>query len=1194
MNDLNSKDLLLALSAATKTYGTAALLELLSACMLLPENQKLEFRFLHLMELILQLPKQKASSNLPIDLLPILNMFDEIFAKTFYPQEIDFVYIPFLSWIDWKGFTYRMFSGTLAEPEIYFADQFAKGASLDQLLSDKFSFSFSDLADFILPRTHSYIEEAELYREESRDSALSSTTMQAIAPPNSYSALWKKYFTIPKCSLTAVQLELLSRIARRPGQFKPNLQRLFRSECDLMRYPVVNYGETFQILCPQLLIPALLYSVSNELAKNHKLTSSLIKHLRNRVLRCLQVKFCTEPASILRSVVFNNQPLADFAVLFDHKILLFSATGNDLKRLQKASNQHTLASENLLTSDHRILTSETGVIQIAPGPVEILNFFIVDSYSEMELLIPEDDLPKDQIAETLPVKALEYVLSETTDALHFIKFFRMRNRAHNNSTSVLETGRPILDSFAIFKLNRWLKPLAVNQPKLLMVDNHSFGEYHFNKLVAYRQKNTIHELDGSPRRFRRHYPGCLQLNSRGQLVAVIHSKLVQFVIRGQWPSTEEGFRAWHVSVDTLCYYFGTRSAEWDALWKSKAPRITTVEITVSFDHDSQTPTNLTAQINEEHLQLDLKIYSSILPFFSSGNNEGERLVLRTVLMAMGLVDNKEFEVILPASNKRRMQLTAWRPPHSSWTDAVKPIPIYQCDEELTITTEWNVLRKNGKTPGIYKEKVEIYSIFGEALQALRSELLRKIGECDRDMLVTFAYTQLEAAYIQSEFRKQELAFANETAEFVDIAEEYQETARKSVDLTFAIRLVLETALQNDTIEQRPVSLEAFSELIAYANQIMWLDSFGDQLSLLERAGCELPKVELTEAATTKIHFEGHERTELAQYLFELQTSDVQKQYERSEDISNDSIRKAFLDCFDDALVDEHGFSLTDRLILDNSLLQLFDKREIPILSIGRIQLTELLVRNSSLSNQTVSAYLERLCLSKSLLIDSGSIKPSERYWRDERILNRPIICIDSKTCLFARTVCGIASQVFTERLLKAHAPSSSTEQNSKLTKAISKWSNLRGEEFKNSIVTFLKDLNWEADCEISALDGVSMPELGMGPIDIIAINRTKKRVLVLEAKRNYFSRNAKDIRNELDKYFGIGKKKGELQRFSEKIDWVMNHKDKLFIHYALSKSDEWTIEPNFITSELLFCISFRTPPCKVITDSKFRETLATI
>jgi hypothetical protein len=1180
------------LDSVVRSNGTKRILEALSRAMLLSCNQKQEFRFLHLAAMALEFGDRSAESPEQVSLARLLAAFDEVFGPTFVPQEVDFIHIPFISWVDWNGQTYRSFSGTFAESELHLSDLLSKGESLDTLLRKKFGFCFSELAELILPRIHRYIQQSGLHEQESVESAMSSSGLQEASASPAQTSLWEECFVIQRATLTEPQVKLLSRLSRRPGQYSANLEKLFGEQSDLMRFPVVKYADEFVIVCPQLVIPAFIHSVTAELARNHTLTQCILSHFKARLLRCLRRKFSTEPAIILPDAAFHGERLADAVVLFDRKVLLFSIAADDVERLTKQAASHVAVYERLMASEQRLLESNDRQIRIGHGPLEVLHFFILDSFREIELGIPESVFPAGAIAETISMKSLEYVLTDTSDALHFIKFFRMRARARKATKAILEVGRPILDAFAIFKQQSWLNPLAPGRPTLL-VEVHSFAKYYMKQLLEYRKSHELQQLDTATKRWDVHYPNCLQRFDNGEITSLVALGDISIVIHGKCPTEETPFKTWHVSMDSICYHLGTNADRWKPLLNDKLPGVSRLTIVVSYEPQAQLPVAIAVSRDGPVIQVDVQVSPATLRVFASGDNSGERMIVGTLLTELGLMEQASFDAILPAAKARHLQLRSWRVPHQSWEHAPEAVPLYECDEEITITAERELLLKTGKKPGLYKTKSEIYDVLGVALKALREQLNVRVATFDRDMLVTFSYTQLEVAYISNEVNKQELAVASETAEFVDVEQEYIDTVKKGVNLTFAIRLVLETALQDVPGGDLPVTLEAFSELTAFANQVMLLDSLGDQLGALERAGSDLPVIELTARSTITIHQEGARKDDLPKFLFELQKSDLEQSSQKQEvQEEKKELAREFANTFDDALIDEYGFSMRERLALDAHIMHLFSDREVPIASMRVVELVEVLTRKSGLPEQTVRCYVERLTLSSDLLQGKGPIKPSERYWRDARVLNRPLVSIDGENILFAHTIVGLSSQVFAERLMKARCPSDSVDKDSQLAKAISKWANDRGEDFKNKLAAFLQNFEWKTHPEVRSLGDVSMPAKGMGPLDLVCIHRAKKRLLFLEAKQNYFSRSAKDLRNELDYYFGHGDEKGEFQRFTEKVEWAHSHEAQLVARFELGSLSDWSVESLFVTSELLYCAAFRTPPCTVMTESQFRTVIA--
>jgi hypothetical protein len=222
-------------------------------------------------------------------------------------------------------------------------------------------------------------------------------------------------------------------------------------------------------------------------------------------------------------------------------------------------------------------------------------------------------------------------------------------------------------------------------------------------------------------------------------------------------------------------------------------------------------------------------------------------------------------------------------------------------------------------------------------------------------------------------------------------------------------------------------------------------------------------------------------------------------------------------------------------------------------------------------------------------VQQSDIKPSENYWRDARILNRPLI-LDGDEYLITRSVVYLANQILVERLSCCRIPKEEAHTEV-LQLALGKWSNQEGERFRQRLVSALQERRWEADDEVDRLENVAMPKEGMGPIDIIALNRTRKHIMLVEAKRNYFSRSPKDVLTELDNCFGKGKKKGEFQRFAEKIRWVNEHTDQLAEKYRIDGIANWTMTPILVSSDALKCASLKKPTFDVMTELEFTKWL---
>ena len=96
----------------------------------------------------------------------------------------------------------------------------------------------------------------------------------------------------------------------------------------------------------------------------------------------------------------------------------------------------------------------------------------------------------------------------------------------------------------------------------------------------------------------------------------------------------------------------------------------------------------------------------------------------------------------------------------------------------------------------------------------------------------------------------------------------------------------------------------------------------------------------------------------------------------------------------------------------------------------------------------------------------------------------------------------------------------------------------------------------------------------LGDIDILAIDKDKKRIYLIETKRFYYSRNPSELDNEItDMFLGTKKKKSFLEKELLRKQWVENHVNDVIAQYKLS-GNGWKVRYTFLTYKPLLSSEF--------------------
>jgi len=159
-------------------------------------------------------------------------------------------------------------------------------------------------------------------------------------------------------------------------------------------------------------------------------------------------------------------------------------------------------------------------------------------------------------------------------------------------------------------------------------------------------------------------------------------------------------------------------------------------------------------------------------------------------------------------------------------------------------------------------------------------------------------------------------------------------------------------------------------------------------------------------------------------------------------------------------------------------------------------------------------------------------------------------------------------------------------EKSELEKQISKISKNRGQVLQKEVVDWLKN---NATCDIYEEVGISSSgrlkhSIDIGDVDILVIDKINKVVLSIECKRTEQAKNAKEMIEQVEQYYGRGSKKGYFQKHIDRHLWLNRNLSELK-NLTIVNLDGYTVYSFFVTYEIL-AIQFmknRVLPIKIIS-----------
>ncbi len=1166
----------------------------LGSLALLPENQGSEPRFLHLAEIICSQPISAVEGQ--PDFAAARSMceaFDARYGDQWESYEVDNQYVPYLSWVPFEQEVFRVFSGTLTQSELYVADVFKRFLPLDPLVSEVLGFSVTDFFAFFLPRIDGIIQDVGLTKFESRspEDFPSNITCQELGLAQRIREALEAHLVFDQASLSGVERQIVEAFSKDLGSYKPDMGRLLSEDADIMQNPIVKVGGKYIIPFPELLLSVIPLRASRALAVGpvrDRAAAAFESNTRGWLKSILERAFGTK--AVLESPTVDGRRWCDFAVLFDGKVMQFifvpSPFGEDVDKEVRGGLDvayggwdalNRVPSPCIESGSRKFRFTNTDL-------VEPMLFVVFETLSNMFMAgIPRGVARQENVFLLIDTGALEYLLGDTGSPMRFLKFLRADQRIRERAKEVFTTSP--LDMYALFKGAETIQVRgAKGRVDFMVVAPTSFPSVLLDQIREYRSKHGIFEVEGSRRVLRQYYPGVHgDVDEHGNVLLLLPYQPQEVTIEAQRPEIgRQELGTLYLAFDSLCYQLSIQREWISSLLDARLEDIRAIKVQFRYaGHEG--PVKWEEARHGDTLTVVFTVSSALAEVFQRRNNDGERLMLGEFLRSVGLSDEARdlLEKALAPSEERGFQQVLIPVQHESFELDAKPIPIFRSDEAWVDEVIARAMEASTVKPGVYEDRKATLQLVVDMFNIANREFEQRLQLFAANELLGRCYEQLEIAYIDLERTKFQLAIAGETDKFGGVVEEYARAEREATKLTFAIRHLLETTIKLQPKGSGLLTAEAYTELLALSARTVNMDFLGDGIYLSVQPG----KFEVTEAGFVSWKTREGESYQIEQARSELRTYQRRVENLLGPEVSlQDGLVERAIAHFDPAFQDEFGYSLNDRLELHEELLGRFRDTPNPLQIVEEAVLNRELCEATGKDQVTVNRFLADLELSEGHLRDV-EIHPSERYWRDARIMSRPLVRISApggERLLFSRTVLERAYMVFLQRLISGRLKRHEEMRSDSFRSAVGEWRNKLGDEFRDEVAKVFSEHAWRIDTEVKSLGNIGVPA-EVGPIDIIAIDEGEGVVKVVECKDVSLSRNPKDIKNEIDNFFGRGAEPGYFARLERKWKWVSDNVVALVKKYGLDASRPWSIAPLMVTSTFLISRQFRAVPTHLET-----------
>lgn len=286
---------------------------------------------------------------------------------------------------------------------------------------------------------------------------------------------------------------------------------------------------------------------------------------------------------------------------------------------------------------------------------------------------------------------------------------------------------------------------------------------------------------------------------------------------------------------------------------------------------------------------------------------------------------------------------------------------------------------------------------------------------------------------------------------------------------------------------------------------------------------------------------------------------------------------------DEAYKYEHGFTTDDIMRVITSFLVIGDKQESEIKYVSKNEIISFLKENGDLniSEDLFLKVVDYISIQKRPVFYDGNIKPRElhpwKYNRRESLMRKPIIdCGD--TYIWGNRMTEHSYYHIMQTIFNGKEPSNKTGKKS-IGTLNGKILEFSGNEFNDECLEYLSNLmpNIYFDKCVKSINNLKISNdrnETLGDIDLLGIDKEKKKIYLIETKNFFYSRDPSELDIEIQKMFiDTSKRKSFLTKELNRVAWVKNHISDLMKHYKLEQGD-WKVRYTFLTNKPLISKEF--------------------
>lgn len=1142
----------------------------------LPENQSMEMRFVQLAQFVIPSTDGSRPRGV-VDISSLSSAYDKRYAGRHKMLEIDTQESVYISWVSFGENTYKVLTSTIEESELYYNDTTRRLDIIKEITPS--IGKVTNTIEWFAEKVDDFIRTNQLDANESKSGKdYKSEIMTVTNNIDALSTSLNDMFTIPKKMLEKDREAILKAISLRPEEFKRERQE----PPQLYAKPLIDYDDHFFAPFPQLVIPALhehgFKLFSTQAAKND-IANAYELSLHDQALLALRKEY--GPKKVMEKLKVNGQHWADFCIIFDGKLIFINLAVADANNLQGTvdlvEDTFVKARDIFESSESAVATSLQGLpsrFREIYDHTEHIVLTIFD-YLSYEGMIASKGLDDKTLYNILPFASWKFILEQSKNPLEFIRYLRSQDDLHNRKIKRL--GITTLDSYIDYKEGNHQLREVERDPDLLMIDMTGGARFVSNSTREQRNGVRVIRDDGIRVVARKHWKNFYGYTKDEILRIILQDSEIRCIFNIELPGQETSPELAHSSYivfDSLCYFLDENIKKIELLSGLAGGLVINVTMDDSIDEIKASTKKTT-----DRIELSIKVGPNAYKRFLDQNNSGERWILEEFAKAINIEKPSQWvDQVKPLSSERNFQTKTYAVGHKAYEYRPNPIQIEESEQWWVDEVISSAVLEAGIKPGMYKDSREIGKLAPKLMDASKKALEEKLKEYRLIDVITMAYEQLEMAYVANEH---DHLSALADREIRDITQEdYGKltlSEQQFTQLTFANRYLLELALQSKEGGGKLLTKEAYMELLSLAERVVDMDFFGDTIYL----GLQPGAVYISKRGYPGVESQSPGGKKLAQKHLDSAISTAGYKANTLSEGLKPKDAPARVKELAEPFKETFGFTIEEWTDVVKSILEFINELSSPIVTVSRRMLTDKLSSLSSAEPEVIEKILDEMTLSQEIL-NGVDISPSMRFWREERILNKPLVLLPaSQMLIFSRTVVERYAMSYFERLTTGRLDLIKNHPELPLSKMIMQQVNEDAIDFENEVDQVLRAQGYKTKKRVTSVGGLSIDKL-VGEIDVLAWDQKNNKLIVVEAKNNTPSRSPIEIKTEIDNYFGKKDEIGYFDKLEKKYNWIQEHPEQVRKEFSIPEGVKYSLEGILISKSILASAELRKPKFKTM------------